>query len=271
MSFCVYRLTNTLNGKKYIGKATELRSRVRRHWSYSRRGSNTPLHCAMRKYGETVFTLERIADFASEAEAFAFERAAIIAEGTRVPVGYNVTAGGEGATGYAQTEETKQKKSAALKGRKPTEATIAAGRVANTGRIHTPETRARMSAASKGRPKSEQTKLRMSAAATGKKKRPLTQEWREKVGAATRGKPRNRDAVERTAATNRGRVRGEQARANMRAGWTVEARERASMSAKARWAARGTHNDGDTGLQRVSGGRDGIPADAVDREHSSIR
>jgi len=48
---CVYKITNTLNGKVYIGKANDMNRRWVEHLSVARRGSRKPLYAALRKYG----------------------------------------------------------------------------------------------------------------------------------------------------------------------------------------------------------------------------
>ena len=57
----IYKITNTINGKMYIGK-TELtiEKRFQQHCKDSQRDkmSNRPLYKAMRKYGVEFFSIE---------------------------------------------------------------------------------------------------------------------------------------------------------------------------------------------------------------------
>ena len=57
MSAIIYRLTNTVNQKTYIGLTTQtLERRWRAHVNSATRGSSCHLHNAIRKYGPDAFT-----------------------------------------------------------------------------------------------------------------------------------------------------------------------------------------------------------------------
>lgn len=80
--------------------------------------------------------------------------------------------------------------SAALKGRKPSAATLAGFIAFRTGRPHSEETKAKMSTAHKGRakpPVSAETRARMADAQRGKK-RVFSDEHRAKLSAAATGR-----------------------------------------------------------------------------------
>lgn len=56
---CVYKVTNLVNGKLFIGKTINtLRHRRLEHLLLSKNGSNTILHRAIRKYNENNFNWE---------------------------------------------------------------------------------------------------------------------------------------------------------------------------------------------------------------------
>lgn len=60
MSFLVYKITNQINNKIYIGQTTEtLKKRFARHCGYQL-NDNTYLHRAMKKYGTENFKIEEI-------------------------------------------------------------------------------------------------------------------------------------------------------------------------------------------------------------------
>lgn len=58
MSNSIYRITNKVNGKFYIGKTTKsIAVRLKEH-KYRSKTGNTYLHKAIRKYGEDQFSIE---------------------------------------------------------------------------------------------------------------------------------------------------------------------------------------------------------------------
>lgn len=94
----IYVITNTVNGKQYVGKTVEgLIRRWARHISYAIHGhTNMLIHRAIRKYGKESFIIEAIATANSHLELVALEKTLINRYKTLVPAGYNLTAGGEG-------------------------------------------------------------------------------------------------------------------------------------------------------------------------------
>ena len=57
----IYKLTNLINNKVYIGLTTKtLAQRLSQHHYDSRHGVDRPLYRAMRKYGEDKFSAEII-------------------------------------------------------------------------------------------------------------------------------------------------------------------------------------------------------------------
>ena len=91
----IYKITNTINGKMYIGK-TELtiEKRFQQHCKDSQRDkmSNRPLYKAMRKYGVEFFSIEEIEETDSPEEREIYW---IQFYGT-FKNGYNATMGGDG-------------------------------------------------------------------------------------------------------------------------------------------------------------------------------
>ena len=92
----VYCVTNSVNGKQYIGQT--IRSIVER-WRYHVRdaklGSMCALHCAIRKYGVDAFAVEQLDSADSLEELNCKEAHYIGALQTFAPAGYNVTTGGD--------------------------------------------------------------------------------------------------------------------------------------------------------------------------------
>lgn len=134
----VYKITNKINGKAYIGQ-TRGSLRVRWLQHIKLRSKCSALKNALKKYGVDNFVIEEIALAINEDQLAELESKYIKEFNTLSPAGYNLTTGGEGARhseesirklsesklgaknpsfGKKQSEETKAKRSAALKGRK---------------------------------------------------------------------------------------------------------------------------------------------------------
>lgn len=150
----------------YIGIAKNTRKRWQEHVHSSVTGSRCALHSAIRKYGFDSFKKEILvtSTFAYVKE---LEIKAIAAYDT-MKTGYNLTAGGDGTNGYAHTEETKQRVSAAQKGRTFTE-----------------EHKRKLSEARKGRKMSEEQKQKIRATV---KAVPRSAEWCANISKAKKGK-----------------------------------------------------------------------------------
>jgi hypothetical protein len=122
----------------------------------------------MRKHGPDNFTIVVMDEVATREEAAASEISFIKAVGSRVPCGYNMTDGGDGARGYRHTEKWKQELSRrqkgciqppeavarmriSLTGRKLSEAHVAKCKARMTGTTHTAETKQQMAESAKTR------------------------------------------------------------------------------------------------------------------------
>lgn len=105
----IYKITNKINGKIYIGKTTKtLAQRWRQHQKHVRAGSQVYLHRAVRKYGPDAFQLEIIHTVETEEELNTLETHYITQYQSHKPeIGYNGTFGGDGIG--LLTEETRQK------------------------------------------------------------------------------------------------------------------------------------------------------------------
>lgn len=101
----VYRITNTLNGKFYIGVTTQsLASRFSQHMSCSRtKPIQGHFQRAIRKHGREAFIIEELAKFETGNDGLAAEMHFIL----EFKPHYNSTAGGEGVSGYKLTAEAK--------------------------------------------------------------------------------------------------------------------------------------------------------------------
>ena len=110
----IYCITNTVNGKQYVGQTTKaLISRWRWHLRYANAGSQGALHASIRKYGTKVLRIEQIDSAASLEELNKKETSWIAQLNTFTPHGYNLTRGGDGVLGWRPAQEAKDKMSRA--------------------------------------------------------------------------------------------------------------------------------------------------------------
>ena len=133
----VYCIDNLINGKQYIGTAVD----HHRRWGEHKSGHGSKiLKAAFHKYGVENFNFEVI-EILPEDEAKEFEILMIRVFKTQAPRGYNITAGGEGVTGWVPSKETRQKMSEAKMGK----------RSGMYGKKHSKETKEKLSHAAKVR------------------------------------------------------------------------------------------------------------------------
>lgn len=123
MNGIIYKSTNLINGKSYIGKSIKsLNHRKSKHINHTKNGSTNYFHKAIRKYGienfEWFVIEECKEDILNEREIFWIKKLK-----TRFN-GYNLTDGGDGQHGYICSDETKNKL-----------------RLSNTGKHHSEETK----------------------------------------------------------------------------------------------------------------------------------
>lgn len=113
MAYYVYKITNLINDKIYIGKASDIRKRWNAHKTAARLQDPkdfTIIHRALRKYGFDNFQIEELSNHETEKEALEQEIYIIEKLQSRNRnVGYNITAGGEGTTGLKLSQESKNK------------------------------------------------------------------------------------------------------------------------------------------------------------------
>lgn len=91
----IYLITNSVNSKEYIGQTTcTLAQRMTFHRSTMKRGRQTPLYCAMRKYGFDKFKIELLCECATLKELDEVEIRTISERNALSPAGYNLDKGG---------------------------------------------------------------------------------------------------------------------------------------------------------------------------------
>ena len=115
----IYKYTNKINGKVYIGQTNNLQKRFNGHKSEAfnpkSKGYNLPFHCAIRKYGIKNFiyeVLEEIED--GESQDFINDREIFFIafyHSLTTENGYNLTMGGDGCPKLPLTYEEKLSRS----------------------------------------------------------------------------------------------------------------------------------------------------------------
>ena len=138
----IYKITNKINGKSYIGKTNNIIRRWKEH-KYGHGGTSI-LSKAFTKYGIDKFefsiieiqkynTIEELNRKLSELEIY------YVGIYNTFKNGYNATIGGEGISFYKHSEETKRKISNSNKGKIIPKERLAKIRVAMLGKHHTSE------------------------------------------------------------------------------------------------------------------------------------
>jgi group I intron endonuclease len=141
----VYKCTNSINGKVYIGKTTSpFKSYCKKHIQYAfnkvdlKRGQKRKFYHAIRKYGAEIFKWE-IIETCNTPEELNDREIYWISFFNSFKNGYNNTAGGDGAKGmipYKRTKKIRQKISRALTGHKRSEESKKSQAVTMSGPNH---------------------------------------------------------------------------------------------------------------------------------------
>jgi len=175
----VYRITNIENNKSYVGITTR---NIERRWyehKYVPNSCGQLLAKAIKKYGEKSFVIEHIASAIGGTDNLKeLEKQLIEQCGTKVPNGYNLTAGGDGVFGFKHTEEQKKRNGNLKRGTKASKETKEKMKQAHLGeknhffgKQHSEETKQKIALAKTGKvgpwigkPRSEETKRKISEA-----------------------------------------------------------------------------------------------------------
>lgn len=162
--FYLYKITNLLNNKVYIGQSIEPAARWKHHIAYANQEKKPQyIHRAMAKYGVENFVFEIIAGSANRENADEVEKQLIIQYDSRAhQSGYNIKPGG---MTFRHSEETRKKLSISY-----TKYLKENGHPGQ-GKKRTPEQRARLSEALKNREDyfTPELRQRMSDSHKGKK------------------------------------------------------------------------------------------------------
>ena len=168
----IYKITNKVNGKVYIGQSWDIETRIKNHRSHTH---NEHLLNAMKKYGTNSFTFETIITFKdgpfTQNYLNKFEKYFVQQyDALNEEKGYNIKEGGQFGP---IAEETKQKISKTLTGKKQSEETKKKRSISNTGKKRTPEFCKMLSEMMIGRhPVTEECKEKQRLSHLGKKQSP---------------------------------------------------------------------------------------------------
>lgn len=179
--YYIYRITNLINGKTYIGQHKY------KDINDSYMGSGVLLHRAFEKYGIENFTKEilyskiQYQETANDMEKFAISKERALGKAE-----YNIADGGNGGDTYHCVNIEIQKRMAYWEGKKrPEHSEKMKGKPSrHKGKHHSEETKKRMSEANKGKKLSEETKKKISEAKKGRK---FSEEHKRKISEALKG------------------------------------------------------------------------------------
>lgn len=184
MKNAIYKITNKINGKSYIGLAVNFQKRMNAHKSLSNKDKpKQHIHRAIKKYGWDNFTKEIIRSNFETSQMLKGAEIFYIALYNTFYNGYNMTRGGEGNLGYVYGQKHAQAVSKALNSIDENGLTVAQNAANRTvhgdrsgennsfyGKTHTEETRKRIAKNSiklKGMKKSEEHRKNISIALKG--------------------------------------------------------------------------------------------------------
>lgn len=174
----IYKITNLVNGKLYIGSAVKIQRRWIEHRAQLIAGKHhsVKLQNAWNKYGASAFEFA-VLEFVED-HALLIQREQFWLDATRSATkdGYNVSPSAYSLLGFRHSEASKEKCRLAKLGKVMPAHVLDALRFANTGRKLSPE-------------------------------------HREKLGAAQRGKKRSAESIAKTVNANRGLKRSDATRA----------------------------------------------------------
>ena len=155
MYMIIYKITNKVNNKIYIGQTTKnLKIRWSAHCSCRK---NTAISNAIQKYGKENFVIEEIDGANSRSELNYREQYHIFKSNSIAPNGYNLSLGGKNSKHSEGSGIRKPRK-------KMTEETKLKIRNSKLGKKHTQEHKDKISKTLKGVPKTQEHKDNMKAA-----------------------------------------------------------------------------------------------------------
>lgn len=186
----IYKITNTVNGKVYIGSAVDIERRWKKHQynlSHNRNEPNEHIQGAWNKYGAESFIFEVVELVSELSQLYAREKYWIVFYGALdTLVGYNKCLESISQLGIKRSEETRRKISESQRGE----------RGSCYGKPRSEETKRKISEAKKGKRHTGEARQKMSESHMGKKtgeEHPMygkhrSEESRQKISESLRGR-----------------------------------------------------------------------------------
>lgn len=213
--YTIYRATNLINNKVYIGFTENLTRRIEEHKYGYKYSTNKVFYKAIKKYGWDNFLWEAIYQSADYEHTLKIMEPYFIAEHKScINVincnGYNISTGGEGTKGYTHTQEARQKMSLLRKGRAPwNKGKIGEYSTTAKGKIISEETKKKLREANLGKKQSAETIAKRSAKLTGVKR---TEEFIKKMT----GRKHSAESIEKMKVAQTGKIISEETKAKIR-------------------------------------------------------
>ncbi len=210
----VYKITNIVNNKCYIGSAICIKSRFRdHHRNLKNNKANHKFQNAWNKYGESSFIFEVLL-YCEKEFLLIREQEMINLYQSATNKGYNISPTAGSSLGVKRSEEYKEKQRELKKGFTHTEEAKKKIRDASKGNTNT-----------KGMVWSEEQKKRQSERLKGHKGRitPISQEQKDKQSKALKGTPRSEETKRKISESHKG------------LGHTPETKAKLSALAKKQW------------------------------------
>lgn len=240
--YTIYKIVCSVNDKTYVGYTSKgADARFQTHLLNARWKRKTALYDAIRCYGSEAFSVSVLLACSTHTEACEQEKRFIAELGTLLPLGYNMTEGGDGVP---LTEDQRERANAKKRGRCYPKQLVANQR--RKGTKAAPETIARLVAARKGKKHSaEHVRRRVEA---------FRRNRAAKLGIPYVEKP-IKSHKPRTYARGAGkRIWTEEARAAERERalkqWTPEAKAAAKERARTQWTPEARRAARDRALSR---------------------
>lgn len=259
VSMGVYKITNTKNGKCYIGSALDIKRRWKKHQKDLKNGTHHSLSLqrAWNKYGEASFVFD-VMTSVKDRLCLLGEEQYFIDKFNSAKVGYNIAPIAGSPLGVKHTATARQRMSDAKKGSKHTEeakgkiSVALLGNKRSLGYHHTEDARGRISTANTGKVVPLAIRLKIGSKHKGKKLsedhkeklllankgRKLTEEHKRRIGLANIGNKHR--AGKRLSKEHKKRISQFMKGNTLREGrtHTTETREKMSSAVKEHWKTR---------------------------------